>query len=91
MQGRLALDLTREHRPDVILLDLNLPDMSGEEILRQLKADPDLQATPVIMISADAVGDKIDELLNLGACGYLTKPYKLADFFSVIDATLGCT
>ena len=88
MQGRMALDLTREHRPDVVLLDLNLPDMGGEEILRKLKADPDLKSTPVIMISADAVGDRIDELLALGACGYLTKPYKLTDFFSVLDATL---
>jgi signal transduction histidine kinase/CheY-like chemotaxis protein len=88
MQGRIALDLTREHRPDVVLLDLNLPDLGGEEILRRLKADPELKSTPVIMISADAVGDRIDELLALGACGYLTKPYKLADFFSVLDATL---
>jgi len=88
MQGRLALDLTREHRPDVILLDLNLPDIGGEEILRLLKADPDLKETPVIMISADAVGDRIEQLLNLGACGYLTKPYKLSDFFAVLDATL---
>jgi PAS domain S-box-containing protein len=88
MQGRLALDLTREHRPDVVLLDLNLPDMSGEEILRRLKADAELRNIPVIMISADAVGDRIEQLLALGACGYLTKPYKITDFFEVIDQTL---
>jgi CheY-like chemotaxis protein len=86
--GGAALDLARKHRPDVVLLDLNLPDISGEDILRSLKADRELKATPVVMISADAVGDRIDELLALGACGYLTKPYKLNEFFSVIDEAL---
>jgi PAS domain S-box-containing protein len=88
MQGRLALDIAREHRPDLILLDLNLPDMSGEEILRKLKADPELYSTPVIMVSADAMGDRIEELLKLGADGYLTKPYKLQEFLSVIEEAL---
>jgi CheY-like chemotaxis protein len=87
-QGRLAVDLALEHRPDIILLDLNLPDMNGEEILRRLKADPNIRSTPVIMISADAVGERIEELIALGASGYLTKPYKLTEFFAVIDSTL---
>ncbi len=88
MQGGIALDLAREHRPDVILLDLNLPDMSGDEILQHLKADAALSDIPVIMVSADAMGDRIDELLKLGASGYLTKPYKLREFFRVIDEAL---
>jgi len=88
MQGGLALELARENRPDVILLDLNLPDMSGDEILRRLKSDGELSYIPVIMVSADAMGDRVDELLNLGANGYLTKPYKLREFFRVIDSVL---
>ncbi len=88
MQGGLALDLAREHRPDIILLDLNLPDMSGDEVLRRLKADPQLAGIPVLMVSADAMGDRVEELLNLGASGYLTKPYKLREFFRVIDEAL---
>jgi signal transduction histidine kinase/CheY-like chemotaxis protein len=88
MEGGSALELAREHRPDVILLDLNLPDVSGEEILRRLKADPELHSVPVVMISADAVGDRISELLALGACGYITKPYKLTEFFEVLDFAL---
>jgi PAS domain S-box-containing protein len=88
MQGRLALDLAREHQPDVILLDLNLPDMNGEEILRRLKADAELARIPVVMISADALGDRIDTLLELGAHGYLTKPYKLQEFLTVLEDAL---
>jgi CheY-like chemotaxis protein len=82
MEGRPALLLAREARPDIILLDLNLPDMSGEEVLRRLKSDPDLRDIPVIMVSADAIGERIDQLLELGATSYLTKPYKVADLLS---------
>src|SRR5204862_983672 len=62
MQGGLGLDLAREHQPDLILLDLNLPDMTGDEVLRRLKADPSMQAIPVIMVSADAMGDRIEQV-----------------------------
>ncbi len=88
MQGGLGLDLAREHQPDLILLDLNLPDMTGDEVLCRLKADPTMQAIPVIMVSADAMGDRIEQLMQLGAVGYLTKPYKLAEFLRVIQETL---
>jgi CheY-like chemotaxis protein len=60
--------------------------MSGDEILRQLKADHDLMKIPVIIVSADAMGDRIESLLKMGATGYLTKPYRLQEFFSVIES-----
>ena len=89
MQGGLALDLAREHRPDAILLDLNLPDISGEEVLRRLKADPGMRDIPVIMVSADALGERIEQLLKLGATGYLTKPYKVRELLDTIEKVLG--
>ena len=89
MQGCHALDLAREHLPDAILLDLNLPDIPGDEVLRRLKADTKLQGIPVIMISADALGDRITQLLDLGAAGYLTKPYRVREFFDCIEKVLG--
>jgi CheY-like chemotaxis protein len=89
MQGSLALDLAREHQPDAILLDLNLPDIPGDEVLRRLKADSELKRIPVIMISADALGDRITQLLKLGASGYLTKPYRVGEFFECIEKVLG--
>jgi CheY-like chemotaxis protein len=88
MQGGIGLDLAREHQPDLIRLDLNLPDMSGDEVLRRLKDDPTVQKIPVIMVSADAMGDRIEQMLALGATGYLTKPYRVAEFLRVISDTL---
>jgi CheY-like chemotaxis protein/anti-sigma regulatory factor (Ser/Thr protein kinase) len=88
MQGGLGLDLAREHHPDLILLDLNLPDMAGDEVLRRLKADPTMRDIPVLMVSADAMGDRIEDLLASGATGYLTKPYKVGDFLRIIEETL---
>ena len=87
-QGGLALELAREHRPDLVLLDLNLPDISGEEVLRRFKADEDLSAIPVIMISADAMGDRLEKLLRLGAAAYLTKPYKVREFLECLEKVL---
>lgn len=88
MQGGLGLDLAREHQPDLILLDLNLPDMAGDEVLRRLKSDPGVSAIPVLMVSADAMGDRVEELIRLGASGYLTKPYKLTEFLRVVEEAL---
>ena len=88
MQGGLGIELAQEHRPDLILLDLNLPDMTGEEVLRRLKGDPATGHIPVLMVSADAIGDRIEEILQLGASGYLTKPYKVVNFLRVIEETL---
>jgi len=89
MQGGLGLDLAREHYPDLILLDLNLPDMSGDEVLRRLKNDPNMRRIPVIMVSADAMGDRIEQILALGATGYLTKPYRVSEFLRILAETLG--
>jgi CheY-like chemotaxis protein/anti-sigma regulatory factor (Ser/Thr protein kinase) len=88
MEGREALKVIREERPDIILLDLNLPDIRGDQVLRLLKADGELAEIPVVMVSADAMGERIQQLLELGAEGYLTKPYKLHEFFAVIEAAL---
>jgi PAS domain S-box-containing protein len=85
MQGSLGLELAREHHPDVIMLDLNLPDLGGDEILRRLKAEPELRDIPVIMVSGDALGDRINQLLAQGAFGYITKPYRIDDFLRTLD------
>ena len=88
MQGRLGLALAREHRPDLILADLHLPDMSGEDVLREIQADPDLKGTPVIIVSADATRGQLKRLLAAGARAYLTKPLDVAELLGLLDATL---
>jgi CheY-like chemotaxis protein/anti-sigma regulatory factor (Ser/Thr protein kinase) len=89
MQGGLALELALQHVPDLVLLDLNLPDISGEEVLRRVRADPATAETPVVIISADALPRQVSRLLSLGASDYLTKPIDLDRFFAVVDGVLG--
>ncbi|MCH8273600.1 MAG: response regulator [Armatimonadetes bacterium] len=73
-QGRTGVDLASQIRPDIILLDLHLPDMPGEEVLRCIRLNPELRDTPVIVLSADATPKRVKELLNAGVLAYLTKP-----------------
>jgi signal transduction histidine kinase/ActR/RegA family two-component response regulator len=91
MQGRLGLELAREHRPDAILLDLHLPDVPGEEVLRTIRADPDLRATPVIILSADATPGQVKRLLDGGADEYLTKPLNVRQLLAAVDRVLSHT
>jgi PAS domain S-box-containing protein len=87
MQGRVGLELARKHSPDLILLDLHLPDMPGWQVLAQLQSDQMTRDIPVIVISADATAPQIKRLLSAGARAYLTKPLDVAEFFRVIDET----
>jgi signal transduction histidine kinase/CheY-like chemotaxis protein len=88
MQGSLGLDLAQQHNPDLVLLDLHLPDMSGSEILRRLREDPRTHDIPVIVISADATPSQIRKLLAEGADAYLTKPLDVQRFLQLMDETL---
>lgn len=88
MQGSTGLDLAREHRPDLILLDLHLSDFNGDEVLRRLRAEPATQRIPVVMISADATSSQVERLLSEGACAYLTKPLDVREFLQVVEETL---
>jgi PAS domain S-box-containing protein len=88
LQGRLGLELAAEHQPDLILLDLHLPDIPGEEVLRRLRADERTAATPVIVISADATRGAVQRLLEAGVHAYLTKPLDVDLFLTTIDQVL---
>jgi CheY-like chemotaxis protein len=89
LQGRLGLDLAREHRPDLILLDLHLPDISGEDVLRDLRRVPGLENTPVMVISADATQGRIERLRAMGVLDYLSKPLDVKKFLQVLDTCFG--
>jgi PAS domain S-box-containing protein len=73
-EGRTGLELARRHRPDLVLLDLHLPDLPGDVLLHRLKAVPELADTKVVVVSADATPSRIREMLDLGVERYLTKP-----------------
>jgi PAS domain S-box-containing protein len=88
VQGGAGLELARQHHPDLILLDVHLPDMPGDEVLRQVQSDPHLRATPVVVISADATPSQIERLRAAGAWDYLAKPLDVPRFFAVLDRFL---
>lgn len=82
--GVEALDLARRHRPDLILMDIQLPEVSGLDVTRTLKADPELKAIPVIAVTAFAMkGD--EERIREGGCeAYLSKPISVAKFLETV-------
>jgi CheY-like chemotaxis protein len=86
--GEDGLERARGERPDLILLDLHLPDLSGEEVLRRLWSDPATRSLPVAVLSADATPAQRHRLLASGAVAYLTKPLKLASLLELIDQQL---
>jgi len=86
--GLDGLQAARQRRPDLILLDMHLPDISGLELLRHLKNDDDVADVPVIVVSADATPARMQEALTLGAARYVTKPLQLAQFLAVVDESL---
>ena len=87
--GMEALDIAREHRPDLILMDIQLPEVSGLEVTQWLKDDENLRSIPVIAVTAFAMkGD--EEKIRQGGCeAYLSKPISVAKFFETIDQFLG--
>ncbi len=88
MQGRRGLDLAREHRPLLILLDIHLPDLPGREVLARLRADPGTRDIPVVILSADATPGQIKRLLTEGARAYLTKPVDVGQLLAMLDEQL---
>ena len=89
MQATIGLDLIREYSPDLVLLDLNLPDLSGHEVLARLRRDPKTRALPVVVVTADAARSQKERLLAAGANGYLPKPVNVPEFLREMDTILG--
>ncbi|MEO6407648.1 MAG: CHASE domain-containing protein [Burkholderiaceae bacterium] len=89
MNGLDALAAVRQRRPDLILLDMHLPDISGLELLRHLKSNAETSDIPIVVVSADALGDQVDEAIEAGATGYVTKPVNVGELLAAVDGLLG--
>lgn len=88
MQGQMGLDLARQHAPQMILLDVNLPDLQGLEVLQRLRASGSTASTPILMITADASEPTQRALREAGATAILTKPIHIPVFLAHLDACL---
>jgi signal transduction histidine kinase/CheY-like chemotaxis protein len=86
MRPQLGLDLACEHHPDLVLLDLHLPDLPGEEVLRRLQSNPRTAEIPVVILSADARPSQVERLLDQGVRAFLTKPLDIKQLLEVLDA-----
>jgi DNA-binding response OmpR family regulator len=84
-RGEDALRLVREHLPDLVLLDVMLPDTSGVDVCRALKSDPDTKQVTVVMLTAKAQSSDLEEAENAGADGYFTKPFSPVALLQRVD------
>src|SRR5437868_8872034 len=87
--GREALDIARTHRPDLILMDIQLPEVSGLEITKWLKEDEELRGIPVVAVTAFAMkGD--EEVIRQGGCeAYISKPISVTSFLDTVRRFIG--
>ena len=86
--GNMGIQLARTHQPEVILMDINLPGISGSEALKILRADPATAHIPVIALSANAMPRDIEKGLQAGFFRYLTKPIKVNAFIDTLEVAL---
>ena len=86
--GNNAVQCSIDYNPDIILLDLDLPDIHGSEVIKLLRADTRTSKIPVIILSADAMTKQIEQLMEIGAKDYLIKPIDVVHFLSTVDEWL---
>lgn len=87
--GAAAVPLAESNNPDLILLDMHLPDLEGYEVLTRLRANPATGGIPIVIVSADATTPQIERMLNAGAAAYLTKPLEIQKLLAVVDEAIG--
>jgi CheY-like chemotaxis protein len=87
-EGNLGIEFARAYRPDVILMDINLPGISGIEAMKILRADPSTSHIPIIALSANAVPRDIAKALDAGFFSYVTKPIMVDRFMEALDGAM---
>ena len=88
VDGNLGIEFARGYQPDVILMDINLPGISGLEAMKILRADPSTAHIPIIAISANALPQEVEKAIQAGFFKYMTKPFKVIEFMETLDVAL---
>jgi len=86
--GREAVDLAREHHPDLVLMDMMMPVVSGYEAVKEIKADDDIKDITIVGLSAKAMASDMERASDVGIDGYITKPFRIAQVLSVVEEYL---
>src|SRR5438093_7380982 len=86
--GVEALRMARQHRPDLILMDIQLPEVSGLEVTKWLKEDDELRAIPVVAVTAFAMKGDEEKIRNGGCEAYISKPISVLSFLQMVDSFL---
>ena len=86
--GREAVDLARQHHPDLILMDMMMPVVSGYEAVGELKADATTKDIVIVGLSAKAMATDMERATDVGIDGYITKPFRIAQILSVVESYL---
>jgi len=87
-EGLNALDLTRRERPDLILMDIQLPEISGLDVTKKIKADKEVCNIPIIAVTAFAMKDDEEKILRAGCEAYISKPISIAHFLETVKSFL---
>ena len=87
--GMDALKLTRRHRPDLIVMDIQLPEVSGLEVTKWIKEDDNLKSTPIIAVTAFALKGDESKILQSGCEAYLAKPISITHFLETVESFMG--
>lgn len=86
--GEEALGILRKHWVDVVFADINMPVMTGPELVQQMKADPALASTPVVIVSSERSPARVEEMQRSGARAYVKKPFRPEQFRAVVEELL---
>lgn len=89
MDGKDVVKQARRNRPNLIIMDIQLPGVSGVELTRQIKADPELKDTPVLAVTAFAMKGDQDKIMESGCDGYLSKPISVPIFLETVAKFFG--
>ncbi|MBC8320880.1 MAG: PAS domain S-box protein [Bacteroidetes bacterium] len=89
MYGKNTVKRATDNAPDLILLDLDLPDIKGSKVLKLLKSNKKTKEIPVVILSADATPKQIERLMKAGAADYITKPLDITEFLKIVDEVIG--
>lgn len=87
--GTAALDALAEYPVDLVLSDISMPGMNGEELLRQMEGDDELRRVPVIVVSTDSSSHRMETMLAYGARGYVHKPFQPETLRAEVERVLG--